>query len=198
MWAVVTLNYSSTVLDFTNNSSDMSRSLIPKAVIFLCSMIILFSPYVLPLCSVVAFVFGRIIPKEIQSSIIRIQNFTPKEYFRLYSSREFQVTINCLKKGNHRQFFTLYNLQKNNNGLLLIKLWIFAHCNANKITTGGHYDILKTELKSTQPTRKIQIKTNDCFYTFLKILWDFDYENALSFQKSFPFSQELISTLPSE
>ena len=45
---------------------------------------------------------------------------------------------------------------------------------------------------------KIQIKTNDCFYTFLKILWDFDYENALSFQKSFPFSQELISTLPSE
>ena len=70
-----------------------------------------FPYYVLPLCSVVAFVNGRIIPKEIQS--IRIQNFTPKEYFRLYSSREFQVTINCLKKGNHRQFFYTLQLTKN-------------------------------------------------------------------------------------
>jgi len=187
MWAVVTLNYSSTVLDFTNDSSDVSRSLIPKAVIFLCSMIILFSPYVLPLCSVVAFVFGRIIPKEIQSSIIRIQNFTPKEYFRLYSSREFQVTINCLKKGNHRQFFTLYNLQKNNNGLLLIKLWIFAHCNANKITTGGHYDILKTELKSTQPTRKNSNQNQWLFLYFSKDIMRLRLWKCLEFSKIFSF-----------
>lgn len=198
MWAVVTLNYSSTVLDFTNNSSDMSRSLIPKAVIFLCSMIILFSPYVLPLCSVVAFVFGRIIPKEIQSSIIRIQNFTPKEYFRLYSSREFQVTINCLKKGNHRQFFTLYNLQK----ITMVCYWSnyeFSHI-VMQIKSPRVVIMIfwKQNSRAHNRQEKIQIKTNDCFYTFLKILWDFDYENALSFQKSFPFSQELISTLPSE
>ena len=161
-------------------------------------MIILFSPYVLPLCSVVAIVFGRIIPKEIQSSIIRIQNFTPKEYFRLYSSREFQVTINCLKIGNHRQFFTLYNLQK----ITMVCYWSnyeFSHI-VMQIKSPRVVIMIfwKQNSRAHNRQEKIQIKTNDCFYTFLKILWDFDYENALSFQKSFPFSQELISTLPSE